>query len=412
VSLRNVSASGHSNDSNSEIHEGYKEDDSVSVHSSDSEATLPDLLPVSSSSALSHYTDAFEGSDTGADADAATSTAEDGDVWATPMQTPMESTPPNIFAPSPASPAVPDPQVTPQPPRASALPPSTPEGPANAIPGAYGPGPAPTLTVSEGDHEEMLTMTPRGGRDRSATSSDSGTIEPETCAPRRSFSPASVSSGSDVSVRQSFEDNFRGLFYRAPDMPSPEHRSRKLPAPRSLLAAAQRSQRTSRAGAGSGSGTGSPRSSARASPEPQNIVGLGISLNDERDRDDRLPLTSAPRTVPRATERPIGSGASSPLAKASSRPSSRTATRSTDRSPRQSSTSLGIMGMTPVSAGASLARGAGVLDSDNIPMSSTPPRTPPPTIDTPADDSWITKCESELCMHTASLDACMHTCVE
>jgi hypothetical protein len=77
---------------------------------------------------------------------------------------------------------------------------------------------------------ENLTATPivEQSEPSASGSEDAFEFDPKTT---RRLSGGSMSSGSEISVRQSLDENFRGLFYRPPNVPSPEAyvRRRRLP---------------------------------------------------------------------------------------------------------------------------------------------------------------------------------------
>jgi len=289
---------------------------------SHSEATLPDMFPQSSSSQLSHYTD-----------------AEEGDAWSSPADT----------AETPHVPQAPQPIMTEREEELADIehaesvstPPSSSDDPTPK-------GSVISVSTSSrrlsplSEQMENLAMTPRPGPSQIQPAEDE--YESTDSRTRRaSFSSGSVSSGSEISVRHSFDENFRGLFYRTPHVPSPEQsrslRQRLRPSPRR------------RAGHIDDHLTESPEIAAPSS---------------EASGELRTPVVDFP--MPPGSEHNI-TGSLAP---------------SLPVIPQ----GLGIM-----------TGGTGFLGLEtDVDITPSPARTPP-TSSGPRDDSWITECEYCINMH-------------
>lgn len=307
-----------------------------------SEATLPDIFggPISSSSALSHYTDALE------------SPAVEEPEW--PAQTPTQParslpeeksavTPPQTRVSAPSEgPATPPTQIR----RDS----DSDDNDATLT--------ARHLSVSSrqtvmpetpGDHVESLAVTPTPRPHRSPHSRKSRSPDDTFEFDRTSVSSGSEGSGS---VRQSLEENFRGLFFRTPQIPAgvPDRRR---------SAQLLQSARDSPAPGEFGPIQSSPRAlhaSLHASPHD-------FGEGSEGTFELRTPL--------------LGSGGGSGSTGSGSIPFPRGPLDTDTLAP----TGLGMSLMSPTSPG--------VFPPVFEPRLGTPPVSP-----MPRDDSWISECKS------------------
>lgn len=158
-------------------------DSDSDMDDSSSDATLPDLFPVSSTSALSHYTDALEGSD-----------------WEEP---------------SPAAPTVPRLDIPIHLQHVDEAEEDTVDSDSRrqtivALP-------------NQGIMESLsVTATPRANRNLDPdTENTLHAFDHRRSFERRRSHNSAMSSGSEGSLRPSMDENFRGLFYRTPQVASP-----------------------------------------------------------------------------------------------------------------------------------------------------------------------------------------------
>lgn len=170
-----------------------------------SEATLPELLPMSSTSGLSEYSDARD--DEQENGQVVSGGPESADAEKSAVTPPVTSAP---FAPL-----------------TRVSPPSTP--------------PRQIRMMADDDHRktimpdtdavESLMITPRPGRfSRSPRTPGTNNTEPFEFDNERRSPSGSISSGSEGSVRNSMDESFRGLFFRTPQVASPSA-NRPLTAP-------------------------------------------------------------------------------------------------------------------------------------------------------------------------------------
>lgn len=189
-----------------------------------SEATLPDLFPMPSSSAVSLYSNAREGStdwvvhEEDEEEDEGGMSNQHGSIVTgsarrqeeAPPQDQSKSavTPPVVSAPfSPLSPA------------------SAPTTPPRQVRIMLEDEDRRRTIMPDTDAVESLMITPRPrGASRSPRTPGTNNTEPFEFDRERRSPSGSVSSGSEGSVRNSMDESFRGLFFRTPQVTSPTTR--------------------------------------------------------------------------------------------------------------------------------------------------------------------------------------------
>ncbi|CAK9786944.1 unnamed protein product [Cutaneotrichosporon oleaginosum] len=192
-----------------------------------SEATLPELFPVSSTSALSHYEDARDGTDdwTVREEDEEDDTRSSEARSITPAATrhsavASEDEYKSAVTPPPTGPTF-----------KSRSSPSNPMTPTNQTRFTLEDDAGRRAFTPDTDTVESLMITPRA-KGRSPRTPGTNATEPFEYDRDRRSPTSSLSSGSEEgSIRNSMDENFRGLFFRTPQVSAPTTTRRPVTAP-------------------------------------------------------------------------------------------------------------------------------------------------------------------------------------